>query len=699
MTLSRDILIVDDTAADLKLLTNILSDSGYHTRIAPTGQLAIQSALAHPPDLIMLDIKLPDIDGYAVCKQIKLYEKTFHIPIIFLSALDGVLDKVKAFEVGGSDYVTKPYQSEEVLARIKLHLAHQQLLQQLETQNQQLRRQEERWQLLLQGTGDGIFDWNVPTGEAFMSSILKEMLGYRDDEIKNNFEAWKNLLHPEDCNRVLTALDDYLKRQIPEYKIEYRLRCKDGSYKWVLARGQAVWNEDNTPLRMIGFHQDISDRKQDELIRQQITDDLRRSEAKFRGAFDTITAGMCLVSTSGQVLDVNMALCRMFGYSQVELLSLQLGDLIYGDDRAIDNELLEQTFAGEIPGYQIEKRFVSKFGKLFWVLMNISLMYDQEQSPHYLIVHIVDISDRKRIEEALCKNIATQRAILKAIPDLMIRLERSGICKSVGLGKSIQDFSRIPYHLNRSIYQTLPPKLAEQQMYYVRQALTTGKRQIYEYSIELDGEINYEEVRIVKLNDQEVLMIVRDISDRKRVENELQRANRTLELLANTDGLTQIANRRYFNYFILREWQRLGREKLPLSLILLDIDYFKFYNDFYGHQAGDRCLIAIAQAIKKTLKRPADLIARYGGEEFVIVLPNTNREGAIIIAQNLQQTICDLGIVHQKSPASHIITLSMGISSTIPDSATSPERLIAQADKALYAAKQRGRNRYVVSAQ
>jgi diguanylate cyclase (GGDEF)-like protein len=241
-------------------------------------------------------------------------------------------------------------------------------------------------------------------------------------------------------------------------------------------------------------------------------------------------------------------------------------------------------------------------------------------------------------------------------------------------------------------------------MQSVRQALKTGERQIYEQVIKVNGELCYEEIRIVKLNDDEVLMMIRDISeqqaalrDRIRAEKELQEANKTLELLAHTDGLTQIANRRYFDDYLLKEWQRLAREQLPLSLILLDIDHFKAYNDYYGHQAGDQCLISIAQAIKRTIKRPADLVARYGGEEFVIVLPMTNREGAIIVAQQIQQSIHDLAIFHQKSEVSNIVTISMGISSTIPDYKAQPDVLIAQADKLLYTAKQQGRNQYVVS--
>jgi diguanylate cyclase (GGDEF)-like protein len=145
------------------------------------------------------------------------------------------------------------------------------------------------------------------------------------------------------------------------------------------------------------------------------------------------------------------------------------------------------------------------------------------------------------------------------------------------------------------------------------------------------------------------------------------------------------------------EWQRLLREKAYLSLILLDIDYFKYYNDCYGHQAGDTCLIQVAQTAAKQLKRPADLFARYGGEEFIVVLPNTNLEGAIMVAESIQQAIRDLCIPHQDSKVSDVVTVSMGISCLIPTADSSVEDLIKITDDALYQAKQQGRDRYSVS--
>ena len=188
-----------------------------------------------------------------------------------------------------------------------------------------------------------------------------------------------------------------------------------------------------------------------------------------------------------------------------------------------------------------------------------------------------------------------------------------------------------------------------------------------------------------------------DITEQRQAQEILKQQAEYQHAIAMTDGLTQVANRRCFDEKIQMEWQRLLREKAYLSLILLDIDYFKYYNDCYGHQAGDTCLIQVAQTAAKQLKRPADLFARYGGEEFIVVLPNTNLEGAIMVAESIQQAIRDLCIPHQDSKVSDVVTVSMGISCLIPTADSSVEDLIKITDDALYQAKQQGRDRYSVS--
>lgn len=177
--------------------------------------------------------------------------------------------------------------------------------------------------------------------------------------------------------------------------------------------------------------------------------------------------------------------------------------------------------------------------------------------------------------------------------------------------------------------------------------------------------------------------------------HELQKANEQLSRLANVDGLTQIANRRRFDNYLILEWQRHLRQQKPLSLILIDIDYFKLYNDSYGHQQGDNCLIRVAQTISTVVQRPTDLFARYGGEEFAIILPETSPEGALTVAESVKKAIAELQIPHRESSISMYVTLSIGIANLIPTSQLTPENLIAQADEALYQAKNEGRNRII----
>ena len=180
---------------------------------------------------------------------------------------------------------------------------------------------------------------------------------------------------------------------------------------------------------------------------------------------------------------------------------------------------------------------------------------------------------------------------------------------------------------------------------------------------------------------------------------QLQTVNQKLQQLAILDGLTNIANRRYFDLVLDKEWQRSIREKKPLSLILCDVDHFKAYNDTYGHQKGDRCLQQIAKILKKSIRRPADLAARYGGEEFAVVLPNTDAQGALFIAENIARQLAHKQLPHQKSSVENYVTCSMGVATIIPRVDEYSRSIIEMADRLLYQAKKLGRNQIATSYQ
>lgn len=183
-----------------------------------------------------------------------------------------------------------------------------------------------------------------------------------------------------------------------------------------------------------------------------------------------------------------------------------------------------------------------------------------------------------------------------------------------------------------------------------------------------------------------------EIIERKKIEIALNEANQELEKLTILDSLTQVANRRRFDDYLLQEWIKLRQQKAPIGLILCDIDYFKLYNDTYGHPIGDYCLKQVALAIESIIQEDSGLVARYGGEEFAVILPYADGQQALEMAETIRLRVKSLKILHQKSPVDEYVTLSLGVFSTVPNPESSPELLIAFADKALYEAKGKGRN-------
>jgi diguanylate cyclase (GGDEF)-like protein len=176
--------------------------------------------------------------------------------------------------------------------------------------------------------------------------------------------------------------------------------------------------------------------------------------------------------------------------------------------------------------------------------------------------------------------------------------------------------------------------------------------------------------------------------------HELEDSNSKLATLSQTDGLTGIANRRRFDEVLAAEWSRAGRSRQPLALAMLDVDYFKAYNDTYGHQCGDDCLRAIANLLGNNVRRAGDLAARYGGEEFVFIAPMTDRDSALNIAEAIRRALEQLNLPHAASPF-HVVTASIGVAVVVPGQTDTPQSLLQMADAALYQAKQQGRNQAV----
>ncbi|MGK7942191.1 MAG: diguanylate cyclase [Crocosphaera sp.] len=417
--LAGTILIVDDQLPNLKILANLLKNNNYKVKKALDGESAIISINKESPDLILLDIKMPDLDGYEVCNQLKSNPKTKDIPVIFISALNEVFDKLKAFDVGGIDYITKPFQEEEVLARIKNQLTIQsqkkllekekkKLILERENLKQKIRKRKETEAILYQS-------------RALISGILTSSL---------------------DAIAALEAVRDPRTAEIMDFR--------------------------------------------------------------------------CLV--------INPIMARVFNQEPEDLI----GKLVF-------------------------KRFIYK------------------NNPN-LFPKFIEV---------------------------------------VETGKSLEQDFNYYYQQEQKWYHFIAVKLG-------------------------DG----------------FAINVRDITMRKNLELELKN-------IATKDGLTGICNRRTFDETIRKEWQIGQREENPLSLIMCDLDYFGFYNNFYGHQMGDDSLKIIAKILEDTIQRPRDLVGRFGGEEFAMILPHTEQDGAITVAKRIQEAIRLQAIPHQRSKVSDIVSVSL----------------------------------------
>ena len=214
-----------------------------------------------------------------------------------------------------------------------------------------------------------------------------------------------------------------------------------------------------------------------------------------------------------------------------------------------------------------------------------------------------------------------------------------------------------------------------------------------EVLIRVENQLNQK--RLYRELEKQNFLLKTEISERLKAEKALMEANHLLEELAAQDGLTGLANRRHFDHYLAAQWQCCLLEKKSLALILIDVDFFKAYNDAYGHLLGDDCLKQVAAILKSMGRIKTDLVARYGGEEFVVVLPDTTQDGAEQLAQRIQQAIAEQNIPHRQSSVAAHVTLSMGLTSLVPSEAETMASMIQTADLALYQAKTRGRNRIV----
>lgn len=444
----KSILIVDDNSTNIKVLFDILKQYEYRVSVARSGESALEKVQEFLPDLILLDVMMPPgINGFDTCHHLKANQKTQGIPVIFLSALDEVVDKVKAFTVGGVDYITKPFHAAEILARVENQLALQtakaevynlnaeleqrvqQRTAQLEAANEDLEREiterkkvekalaQEKAHLIdaQQVAHVGSWELDVVTQELHCSDETLRIFGFESGQSPSSYF---NYLQQQICVKDQVRWEMKVTQAIAQgkpYELELQIVQPDGEVRCLFAKGRPILNSKNQVVRLFGTVLDITERKQAE-------EALGKSEEQFRLTFELAPIGMAIKTLGGRFMRVNQALCASLGYNSQELLSYTWADVIHPDELGVFLALNQKLCQEEISVFQSENRYLAKDGRVVYGILQVALVRDSKSKPLHLISQFLDITFRKQAEEQLTH--AAFHDALTNLPNRTLLMER-----------------------------------------------------------------------------------------------------------------------------------------------------------------------------------------------------------------------------------------------------------------------------------
>ena len=415
MTSAFRVLLVEDTESDAKLIALELRKAWPHLEITRVDTAhAMRAALGGVAwEIVLSDWSMPEFSAPAALAVLR--EKNLDLPFIIVSGTIGEEHAVEAMRAGAHDFVLKDKlgrlipaieralrDGEEGAAR---RHAEDALLQ----TEAALRASEARTSRLLKASRVGLWDWDLATQAAYFSPEWKAQLGYADDELPNRFEEWSTRVHPSDLQPTLAAVEAYHRGARTTYDVEFRMRHKDGSWRWISARADLVRDAEGTATRMMGSHVDITERKLTEAA-------LRESEERFRNAFEHSAIGMALISRTGTWLKVNSKICSMLGYSEDDLSALTFQDLTHPDDLDEDIEQVGQVLAGEIDAYAMEKRYLHKDGRIVWGLLAVASVRTSDGEFSHFVSQVVDVTEQKAAEQAVRWNQSLLQLMSESSP-------------------------------------------------------------------------------------------------------------------------------------------------------------------------------------------------------------------------------------------------------------------------------------------
>ncbi|MDR3542650.1 MAG: diguanylate cyclase [Desulfosporosinus sp.] len=446
------------------------------------------------------------------------------------------------------------------------------------------------------------------------------------------------------------------------------------------------------------------------MVNQRLNSENRLEKEKLQKIFNTSPDAALITRLSdGLFVDVNVGFSVLTGYTRDEVIGDSTLNISVWDNIA-DRQILLTEVNEKGSCENMEFVFKRKNGSQFVGMISARTIAIHGAS--HIVSVVRDITERKEAEEALMESEEKYRSILNASPDDITITDLEGCILMVSPAAK-KMFGYEPDYdgfIGMRLVEFIVPEDVERAQSNLMLMYQGGNPRPNEYrGVRKDQSIFNIEVNsgfVHNANGQltKMVFVIRDITERKLAEQKIQELFQQLEIEKNsaqlnsiTDSLTGLSNRRYFDEALRTEFFRSKRFGSSLSLIMLDVDYFKSFNDSYGHLTGDNCLRQIGTTLKTVVGRAPDIVARYGGEEFAIILPETEDNGVETLAERIRRAVEDLAIPHSASDTAEYVTVSIGVVTVYTTELALPEQVVALADEALYCAKKRGRNQIAVA--
>ena len=685
---TQPILLVDDSPSNLEVLSNALMSMGYKVAIEVDGESAIAQVRYNPPMLILLDIKMPGMDGFETCRQIKALPQSNHIPIIFMTAADDTASKIEAFTLGAVDYITKPFQTEEVLARVKTHAEIHQLRQNLEERNHQLqteviarkeaeqslsllnqnlearvkqqtaelRESEQRFRQLAENINEVFWMSNADHSQIlYVSPAYEKIWGQPVELLYESSMAWVESVHPDDQEALKAALR---KQQQGTYDEEYRIIRSDGDIRWIHDRAVPICDEHGQVYRLVGIAQDISHRKQHEMERDRAAAKICNTQKFLQTIINHIPVAIFVKDGReekfSQHLLWNQTSEDLFGIKAVDALYKTAYDLFPLEQAEFfiqkDRAAFQQGFTEDIPEEPVDSK---KLGRRILHTVKIPI-YDEKRNPQYLLCFAEDITDRKHAERELKISEERLRLVLEATKEGVWDwdLENNTIFRS----KRVYELLGISSGSGELIYEDFYNRIHPDDQDRFNEAIQNHLEFNIPYKLEFrikkaDGQYGWfwDQANVIRNAQGKATRMVgamSDISDRKQAEAKIHDLNAQLE-------------------------QRVVQRTAQLEAVNHELESFS-YSVSHDLRAPLRHIHGFINALRKTLEKRYSPLDKTAAHYIEVVDESSKKMGDLIDGLLLLSRVGRRQIAPQQIDLNIVVQATLELICSSPDYPSKP---------------------------